>query len=102
MKEFDPIVERSTAPIEIKTPVKQEYKFVGSIQKIPGLRLYSYNTITGDIKLVKVQQEVMLDIHGKTTHKIKALDDPKLLYVQALNLKNAARKFGKYLTRTDE
>jgi hypothetical protein len=35
--------------MQIVTPVRQEYKFIGSIIRIKGLTLYSYNISIGDI-----------------------------------------------------
>lgn len=85
--------------LQIVTPVKQEYKMVAKIPRIKGLTLYSYNIETGDIKVVPLVQQVAVDLHGKPSFINKANYDPKLLYVQALNIKNARRKFQKFITQ---
>lgn len=76
---------------------KQEYKFVGSINKKSGLKLFSFNPENGDIKEVILIQKASLTLDGGIKIENKTDFDPKLRYIQALNKKNAMRKFSKGL-----
>jgi len=84
--------------LQVVIPVKQEYKHIGSVRKIPGLTLYCYNTVTGDIFPTPLVRHVALNEKGKPTFITKTTYDPKCLYVQALNIKNARKKFQKMIT----
>lgn len=78
--------------IHAQVKQKQEYKFIGSIRMIRGLKLYSFNTSTFKLKVVEIQRKVSVGMEGEAVKHNKAQYNPKLIYVQALNEKNAARK----------
>lgn len=74
------------------TEQKQEFKYAGSMRMIPGLKLYAFNWDVMTIEEVKIKKEVSLDISkNKEIEKNKVFNDPKCIYYQALNYKNAVR-----------
>ena len=88
-----------TPQTEIHAPVKkkQEYKRVGKIMLKKGLKLYQYNFVKEELKLVEVDKFIKLDTTGKVVKQNKAQYDDNCIYVQALNDKNAARKIIKLM-----
>lgn len=80
--------------IEQKQKKQQEYKLIGKRRRIPGLNLFSYNTVTKELKLAPVEKNVALGLNGpdyKTNIKI----EKDCIYLQALNMDNARRKLMK-------
>lgn len=72
--------------------VKHQQKFLGSMRAIPGLTLFQMDMSTG--KITEAQyDEMIIDAKGAKHRKLKF--DGKCMYVQALNLSNAKRKFTK-------
>ena len=85
---------------EIVAPVKQEYKKVGTIILKRGMTLYSFNFETCMVEPVKIERkETMISFDGKPVKNARAIYDPKALYIQALNMKNAKRKVIKFLIK---
>lgn len=82
--------------IEIVKQKQQEYKMVGSLSVPKGMKLFSFNTETCEIKEVVAEHTVMLDIKSKKPiAKHKAYHDPRCAYVLAINYTNAYRKINK-------
>lgn len=73
----------------------KEKKLVASIRLRPGLKLFSYNVENGEIKEVEFSQTVFSVEKNNVSRKVKYEENK--LYVQALNLKNAKKKFKKTL-----
>ena len=85
---------------EIVAPVRQEYKKVGSIVLKPGMTLYAFNFETKELKPVEIdRKETMIGFDGKPVKNARAIYDPKALYIQALNMKNAEKKVMKFLIK---
>lgn len=83
---------------EIVAPVKQEYKKIGTIILKTGMKLYTFTFDNLMIEEVKInRKESAIDIHGKQVKNAQAIYNPKALYIQALNMKNAQRKVLKWL-----
>lgn len=97
MRDFDGILKYGD-DIEIRQPTRQEYKFIGRIRIHPGQKLYEFNTETREINEVKLTGEVQVDRFGKPVKRLKAHNNPKCIYVTAINMKNAKRKFIKLIT----
>jgi hypothetical protein len=76
---------------------KQEYKYVGSKRHIPGLKLWELNIENFEIKEVEIVKTVAIGTDKKPVFTKKANYNPKHLYCQALNLKNAEKKFEKII-----
>ena len=92
---FEPFKRPETL---INADQKQEYKFIGSIKIMPGMRLYILNTETLEAEEVKIITEVAIDLDSKLVKKKKATY-MKGLYVTAINKKNAERKFLKMINK---
>ena len=91
MKELE---TNEAAPVGgIEKQVKKQVKHLGRIKKLPGLQLFSLDLSTGKIEKVKLESKVVYDGDSRTKqlHKVEA--KANLMYVQALNLKNARSKF---------
>lgn len=90
--------------VAIEAEVKKEvkYKKVGSLRVIKGLTIFTYNPITGDIKKLEVKKKALIGFDKKVVEQAKATHDPNVVYIQALNLKNAKRKATKMLTKARE
>ena len=80
---------------EEKLKQKQEFKYVGSIRRIKGLFLWSYNPNSKELKKVHIDRSVNIGLDRKAKIKSTATYDPKLFYCQALNEKNAWKKVKK-------
>lgn len=81
---------------------KKEIKTIGSLRKIPGLILWKMNTKTFAITEVepeKIDIDFAAAQKGITTTKSRVKIDENAIYCQALNLKNAERKFLKEIKR---
>lgn len=64
------------------------------------MTLYSFNFDTCIIEPVKIdRKETMVGFDGKPVKNARAEYDPKALYIQALNMKNAKRKVMKFLIK---
>ena len=84
-------------------PIPKEFKFLGSFRKIKGLTLYGWNVQTGEIKPLEIEKKVFVGIDGKPVSKKNCTINPnEVMPIQALNLKNAARKVRKILRQWKE
>jgi len=84
----DKIVDKT----EVQAKRQQEYKLIGSIVHMPGLTLFEWNVLMGEIKKCEVQHQVIVGIDGKVINKHKATQQKDCHYFEALNMKNAQRK----------
>lgn len=96
--EIDKVLqEKDSQGIRVEQQVKahHEFKLIGKVKKIPGLTLFSYNKKTLQIKKADVESKVSIgfDRKPKTEHKI--ITEKDCFYVQALNVKSAAKKLRK-------
>ncbi len=96
MKELNTLQIDKTSQ-EIQAPIKQEYKKVGSMRKIPGLTLYQFNLKDLSLTPVKIKSEVAIGLDKKVQRTNKAEYSDKCIYLQALNYKNALRKVNKMI-----
>lgn len=78
---------------EIVAPVKREYKKVGSMILKRGMTLFAFDFETGVLEPVKIdRRKSIVDFYGRSVKNARAEYNPKALYVQALNRKNAEKK----------
>lgn len=75
---------------------KQEYKFIGRVHLIHGCKLWSYNPEKDEMKEVKAVGKASISLDGNVNTKREAQYNPKYIYFQAINEKNARRKLEKY------
>jgi len=76
---------------DIKKNLNQPQK-TGSIKKIKGLKLFSFNFKTGELKEVEEKITESFDENNCKTITRRIEQDIDCIYLQALNLKNAKRK----------
>jgi DNA mismatch repair protein MutH len=77
----------------LEIPVPHEYKFNASIRKIRGHQLFGWNPSTGQIELIKTKPEleiIKVGVIEKVHHKVN--QDAGIVYLQALNFKNAVKR----------
>lgn len=91
MKELEVKHKEPTENIR-KAEVKEKMTFLGSMKMIKGLTLFEMDCKTGMIRKA-VFEESIIEFSGKKTRKL--IFNPKAMYVQAVNVKNAKRKFEK-------
>ena len=94
---YEPIVSATLE--EIVAEQRKEISRVGSVRRIPGLKLYEYDLTTGEIREADVQTEATLKLDGPVGRTGKVDAKELCLYVQALNRENAARKFRDMIRR---
>ncbi len=78
--------------VELLEQQRQEYKLIGSMRKVPGHTLFSFNVQTGEIKPVKLVREASIGLDGNPVFKEKITVEKDCYYEQALNLKNFIKR----------
>lgn len=88
--------------VELQTPVKREKELEGSLRKITGLTLFSYNVKTGEMKkavfLTKKHDYIVTSLQVKASDiqiRYVLVKEENCIYRQSLNLNS----FQKYLGR---
>lgn len=109
VKVYEPMV--SIAPSELVAEQRKEFGRIGAQRRLPGLTLYEYDLTTGEIREADVETEATLRLDGPVGRSGRVDAKELCLYVQALNIENARRKFramtqrktvqNKILKRTD-
>ncbi len=109
VKVYEPMV--SIAPAELVAEQRKEFGRIGAQRRLPGLTLYEYDLTTGEIREADVETEATLRLDGPVGRTGRVDAKELCLYVQALNIENARRKFramtrrktvqNKILKRTD-
>lgn len=92
---FDRLLDNKdeTTRIEQKQQKRVEYHLVKQERRIRGLTLFSYNTITHEIKAAEIIHCKDVDfVTRKPVHQPKLMIEPNCVYRQALNKKNFVRK----------
>jgi len=98
MKEqIEPVV-KDQIKIVAQKEVDKKQKYVGKIRVIKGLTMYKLNLKTGHITKVQFDSAV-IDINNPYKIKKKMIQEPGFIYTQALNDKNAKRKFTKQVAQ---
>ena len=75
---------------------KVEYKFIGSCFIKNGCKLYSYDSEKDEMKEVAVSKKASINLNKEVVNNKESQHNPKFLYFQAINEKNARRKLKKY------
>ena len=79
--------------LEILQQKQHEFVFVKRELKVPGHTLFSYNIMTGEIKVAPVQFSKDVDFRTrKSIHKPRVVIEPNCVYRQALNKKNFIKR----------
>ena len=85
--------------INIKKKQDKEYKLMGSFFVWKGMKLFSVNLKTLEVKKENVTTEVILSLAGKAIHKNKVIFNPDCKYLLALNETSARRKAVKIIKK---
>lgn len=96
---FDELKPKVEAHEEVNQ--KQEFKFIGSVNLQKGMTLFEFNPETLLLQEVKIEKKVSIGLKGQEVRTNKANYNPKCIYLQALNLKNAKRKVLKHIERLE-
>jgi hypothetical protein len=100
MKELQKIDQDKTELVAIK-PVKAEQKFVARISPEPGQSVFELNTTNGAIRKITdsdyEQVNVKFPFNGEVVSRTnkKLVIGERCLYVAALNVRNAKKKFSR-------
>lgn len=78
--------------MELVEQKKHEYHYIGSQRKIAGCTLFSFNTITRELKIANITKCKVFDMAKMAAaHNDKVAVEKNCIYLQALNKKNALR-----------
>lgn len=78
--------------IEQQKKQDKEYRLIGKVKRIAGLTLFSYNTVTKELKKAEMQRNVSIGFDGKPVFTNKATKEKDCIYFQALNVKSAKKR----------
>lgn len=76
-----------------------EFHFIGSVKKTKGHTLFSYNNKTGEWKQAPLRREAQVGLDGKTVYRTIVAREPDCIYIQALNMKNAIKKWANEIVK---
>ena len=78
--------------IRIQQRQKQEYRHIGTFKIWRGMKLYSVNLKTLEVKEEKINRQALIDITKDVIYKSKVIYNPDCKYLLAINESNALRK----------
>lgn len=82
---------------EILQKQRHEQVFLGSLRKVPGHTMFSFNTETKEIKVAPIRREAILDYRTRTPkYKESIVIEKDCIYHQALNKKNFIKILKRY------
>lgn len=84
--------KREQSRIEAQIKKQQELKLIGSMKKVPGHTLFSFNHKTGEIKPADVIRECAMGFDGLPVYKERIVVEKDCYYEQALNVKNFVKR----------
>lgn len=84
--------KREQSRIEAQIKKQQELKLIGSMKKVPGHTLFSFNYKTGEIKPADVIRECAMGFDGLPVYKERIVVEKDCYYEQALNVKNFVKR----------
>jgi hypothetical protein len=96
MKEIVPEI----APLqrqEVKARQQREFRLIGSLRRIAGLRLWQYDLTTGELTEADVKRTVEIGVDLRPVYKNRTVQHELCLYDQALNRENAMKHVRRYL-----
>ena len=79
--------------MEILAKQKHEFKLIGRERKVPGHTMFSFNMMTGEIKVAPIEHSKDCDfMTKKPIFKDRIIIEPNCLYRQALNRRNFVKR----------
>ena len=94
--------KREQSRIEAQIKKQQELKLIGSMKKVPGHTLFSFNYKTGEIKPADVIRECAMGFDGLLVYKERIVVEKDCYYEQALNVKNGEKIFEGDIVKWDD
>lgn len=91
--------------IHAKREERDEMKLIGSQRLIKGLRMFELNLETFEIKQtipIKTSEPFVLEGNEDKGNRLTYIGQANCKYIQAINLKNAKKKFTKYLVENGQ
>lgn len=82
--------------------VPKEYRLDGRIRRRPGHTLFSYNVKTDEWKVADTEKKAVVKPDGTVTYRTQVKREEGCIYIQALNLKNAKKKFEQGVRKLEE
>lgn len=83
--------------IEQQVDKQQEYRLVAQMRLKRGLSVFYYDMNTGEVEKLEIKKKVAIGYDKKVKKTNEAQDKKNCIYVQALNKKNAIKKFKKMI-----
>lgn len=74
---------------------QKEFKMIGRVLRKPGLTLFSYNMVTGEMKRADIEHDIAILYGGEVKRSAKVKIEKDCIYGQALNMKNWQKKIRK-------
>lgn len=97
---IDKIQKKDEKPrIEANQKKQQEYRLIGKERRIAGHTLFSFNTVTGEVKAAQIERKAQIGFNGEPIFKTEVKTEKDCIYFQALNLKNAKKKAVKLINK---
>lgn len=87
--------EEDAVRMETEALKKKEYHLIHSQRRQRGHTLFSFNTVTKAIGVVKYKRDIQLNLDGTVAYNNKVTIDKDCIYIQALNKKNCMKKLRK-------
>ena len=84
---------------EIEDKINKELKYIGSLAHQSGHTLFEIDMNTGSVKEAVIKREVFVDMDGKPVFKSNVNINKECYYLEALNVKNAKKKFLKMINK---
>lgn len=95
MKELDKL-NINKVELHAEQNQKVENKFIGTAYIRTGCKLFYYNPENDEMKEQPLVKKGMVDFNGQVIEAKKSQYNPKYIYFQAINEKNARKKLKKY------
>ena len=95
MKELDKL-NIDKVELHAEQNQKVENKYIGTVWIRTGCKLFFYNPENDEMKEQPLVKKGMVDFNGQVIEAKKSQHNPKYIYFQAINEKNARRKLARY------
>lgn len=95
MNIFEPNLNDCLPKTQIEQMQQKQHEFVLVKRelKVPGHTLFSYNMVTGEVKVAPIQYSKDIDFMTREPlHKPKIVMEPNCVYRQALNKRNFIKR----------
>ena len=80
---------------EIQAKINKEQKYIGSMKHQAGHTLFEINHNTKQIREAVIERKVFIGLDGKPIFQRKVQINKDCYYIEALNAKNALKKYQK-------